>query len=206
MPSRTITRTIVALIVIIAIGVFSWTLVHALIYAPEDTGPAPLSTLASKIPELYTVASSSLPSRLIIPSLKIDANIQYVGVNAAGNMRAPDNFTDASWYQYGTVPGLVGSAVLAGHVDNGLGLDGVFKHLTDLKPDDDIYIQTRGGTRLHFKVSDIEVYPYNSVPTTALFAQTDTARLNLVTCDGTWVPVGDTYDHRIVIYTRLVSS
>jgi LPXTG-site transpeptidase (sortase) family protein len=129
-----------------------------------------------------------------------------VGVNALGNMRAPSNFTDVSWYEYGTVPGMVGSAVIAGHVDNGLGLDGVFKHLSDMQVNDDLYIETIGGAMLHFKVSDIETYPYQDVPTTTLFGQDDAARLNLITCDGTWVPGHDTYDHRIVIYTRLVAS
>jgi LPXTG-site transpeptidase (sortase) family protein len=201
---KIILRSIIMLAIIIAAGVFIVTLVHATFFAPESIAvPAAQS---GKTPELYSVASSSLPSRLIIPSLGINANIQYVGVNAQGNMRAPDNFTDVSWYQYGTVPGMIGSAVMAGHVDNGLGLDGVFKHLTDLKVDDDVYIQTIGGTRLHFKVSDIEVYPYQSVPTTTLFAQHDAARLNLITCDGSWVSGGDTYDHRIVIYTREVKS
>ena len=207
MRSRSISVGLI-LIIIIALGIFAWTFVHAVVYAPETSGSvaAVPTTPTSSIPELDTVASSSLPARLIIPSLNINANIQYVGVNAQGNMRAPDNFTDISWYEYGTVPGMIGSAVMAGHVDNGLGLDGVFKHLSDLKVNDDIYIQTEGGTRLHFKVSDIEVYPYQSVPTETLFAQNDAARLNLITCEGSWVNGQDTYDHRIVIYTRLVTS
>jgi LPXTG-site transpeptidase (sortase) family protein len=197
-------RILLALIALIAAGAFVFILLHAIAYTPEIPSMTDATSSVIQIPQLFTAASSSLPRRLIIPSLNINANIQYVGVNAQGDMRAPSNFIDTSWYKYGTVPGMLGSAVLAGHVNNGLGLDGVFKHLTDLKINDDVYIQTTGTTTLHFKVSDIEVYPYQSVPTTTLFAQTDAARLNLITCDGSWVPGSDTYDHRIVIYTRLV--
>lgn len=200
--SATGTRIVVALIVAAALSIFVWTLVHALFYAPETVGAAP--SASASIPALTAAATSSLPSRLIIPSLSINANIQRVGVNAEGSMRAPDNFTDVSWYEYGTVPGNIGSAVIAGHVDNGLGLDGVFKHLSELRINDELYLLTAGGTMLHFKVSDIETYPYQSVPTETLFAQNDAARLNLITCDGAWVRGHDTYDHRIVIYTRLV--
>jgi LPXTG-site transpeptidase (sortase) family protein len=202
--SRTIAlTTIIGLIVLIAAGVFVWTFVHAVVYAPEDAGPIPVMQ-AGASPGLYQVGTSSLPSRLVIPSLGINAHIQYVGENALGNMRAPDNFTDVAWYEYGTVPGTVGSAVIDGHVDNGLGLDGVFKHLSDIVVGADVYIETAGGATLHFKVSDIEVYPYQSVPET-LFTQNDATRLNLITCDGNWVTGGDTYDQRVVIYTRLVN-
>ena len=204
-PRNIASRIIIIFIVVAAAGVFAWTFVHAVVYVPEDAGPVPVMQEGAS-PGLYQVGTSSLPARLTIPSLGINTHIQYVGENAQGNMRAPDNFTDVAWYEYGTVPGDVGSAVIDGHVDNGLGLDGVFKHLSDIIVGADVYIETNGGTMLHFKVSDIEVYPYQNVPTAALFTQHDAAHLNLITCDGTWVAGGDTYDHRIVIYTRLVNS
>jgi sortase (surface protein transpeptidase) len=196
-----IIRAVVALITIGAVGFFVWTLVRATLYAPDSQILPTAQALAMSSPTL--TATSSLPSRLIIPSLGIDSLIQYVGENAKGNMRAPDNFTDVAWYEYGTVPGNVGSAVIDGHVDNGLGLDGIFKHLRNITVGADVYIKTAGAAILHFKVSDIEVYPYQSVPTT-IFTQRDAARLNLVTCDGSWVAGRDTYNQRIVIYTRLV--
>ena len=200
--SNRITRVVVALVTISAVVVFIWIFVRATIYQPDtELQPAPQELAMSAI---TLSATSSLPSRLVIPSLHINAHIQYVGENAVGNMRAPDNFTDVSWYEYGTVPGATGSAVMAGHVDNGLGLDGVFKHLSDIAVGADVYIDTAGGDTLHFQVSDIEVYPYQSVPPT-IFSQHDAARLNLITCEGSWVEGGETYDHRIVIYTRLVS-
>jgi len=197
-----ITRAVIAVITIGAVAVFLWVLISSTIYSPDSQSLATPQVLA--LSAITLSATSSLPSRLVIPSLGINAHIQHVGENAQGNMRAPDNFTDVSWYEYGTVPGNVGSSVIAGHVDNGLGLDGVFKHLSDITIGTDVYIETGGGAKLHFIVSDIEVYPYQSVPAT-LFTQNDAARLNLITCYGTWVTGGDTYDHRTVVYTRLVN-
>ena len=183
-------------------AVFVSTLLHATYYAP-DTEVAPPPSLAAAAAE---VPSAVQPARLQIPALNIDANVQHVGENAKGAMMAPSNFTDVAWYKYGTVPGHVGSAVIDGHVDNGLALAGVFKHLGDIKKGDDVYIVDENGQKLHFIVVDIETYPYDSPPADIIFGQTDAARLNLITCAGTWVRGQRTYNERLVIYTKLASS
>ncbi|MDB5266235.1 MAG: peptidase sortase [Parcubacteria group bacterium] len=161
--------------------------------------PKPKPIIAPK-----PVVQSAYPTRLAIPSLGIDANVQHVGINAKGNMATPNNFTDVSWYKPGTVPGEIGSAVMAGHVDNGLALSGVFKHLEDLKPGDDVYVTRGDGTTLHFRVDEAILYPYQDVPTSSVFTSADGIHLNLVTCTGDWVPGQKTYDQRLVVYTTLV--
>jgi sortase (surface protein transpeptidase) len=95
--------------------------------------------------------------------------------------------------------------VIDGHVDNGLGLSGVFKHLEDLQQGDDVYVVTKTGRELHFVVEDTVSYPYKTVPLETLFSRDDDARLNLITCGGSWVKSDKTYDHRFVVYTRLVN-
>jgi LPXTG-site transpeptidase (sortase) family protein len=107
------------------------------------------------------------------------------------------------WYKYGTVPGFMGSAVIDGHVDNALSLDGVFKHLGDLKEGDDIYIDTASSTALHFVVREAVSYPSEDVPAEKVFKADDAARLNLITCDGTWVQGKKEYDRRLVVYAVL---
>ena len=185
----------------LACGVFVTTAYHAVVYAPSDEVAS--STLERRAPS-DKVTASELPDRLNIPALDLDTWVLPVGVAISGNMAVPPNYIDAGWYKYGTVPGQKGSAVIAGHVDNGLALDGVFKQLNKLKLDDDIYIITKEGTRLHFVVVGIESYPYTEVPTDLLFNRADTARLNLITCDGGWIQGKKTYDRRLVIYTKLV--
>lgn len=203
LTNSTIKKTVVGTIVLVAGIIFARTVVLAVFYYPEGGNPnqAPTSTPAVA----FSTASSSPPVRLIIPSLNVNAAVQYVGVNDQGNMRAPTNFTDVAWYEYGPAPGEIGSAVIDGHVDNGLGLDGVFKHLDSLAVGDDIYVMARNGSQLHFVVSDVELYPYTSVPSGLVFGQTDAARLNLITCDGAWVAGQRTYDHRLVVFAKLAT-
>lgn len=184
----------VALVTVSALLVFLATAVQAFLYTPtseiEPPGQIPL-----------VAATSSKPARLKIPSLDIDANVQYVGVNGKGEMGIPSNFKDVAWYRYGTIPGQLGSAVIAGHVDNGLGLPAVFWDLKDLKAGDDVYIVAEDGSRLHFLVSDVATYPYTDSPAERIFAESDKARLNLITCSGKWLPGKRTYSERLVIYT-----
>ncbi len=194
-------KAIIAGITAGALMVFAGTLVHALFYAPDFEVPVP--DIARSAPR-ESIPDSDEPSRLIVPNLEIDTDVQQVGVNAKGNMGVPSNFSDVAWYKYGTVPGYKGSAVIDGHVDNGLGLAGVFKHLNRVKKGDDIYIETKGGERLHFRVTEVASYNYKSVPLETVFNRADTARLNLITCDGAWIKNEKTYDERLVVYTVLV--
>jgi len=188
-------RKVVVLITVLAAIVFFATLVHALWYAPDSELSVP--------GERVVAASSSLPVRLLIPSLSIDTDVQHVGISKKGNMAVPSNYTDVGWYRYGTIPGQLGSAVIDGHVDNGLALPGVFKHLIDIKVGDDVYVVREDGTQLHFVVKDKQLYPSKAAPVERIFNRSDAARLNLVTCDGAWVKDEKTYDQRLVIFTEL---
>lgn len=212
-----------------ALTVLVYTLHTSVFYAASsDSGPANVSTSvadANTTTSLVTVssttseatstknkdivelpkASSDLPSRLLIPSLKIDANVQYVQVNDKGNMGTPKGFTDVAWYKPGVIPGQIGSAVMAGHVDNAIALDGVFKHLGDMKAGDDVYVQDKSGKKIHFVVNEVKLYPYQEVPAALIFGQRDISRLNLISCAGIWLKDLKTYDERLVVFTSLVN-
>src|SRR3989338_9738347 len=72
------------------IFVFIDTATGALWYSPDTEVPAPEREEALEeraLPE-------DEPARLRVPKLGIDAFVQYVGVNAKGNMAAPSNFAD----------------------------------------------------------------------------------------------------------------
>ena len=189
----------VALATIFGTVIFATTSVETFWYTSDTEVIPPIEEI-----ETREVLPGDHPAGLRIPALGIDAHVQEVGVNTLGNMAAPNNFTDVGWYKYGTPPGFVGSAVITGHVDNALALPGVFKHLDELKIGDDMYIEKKDGTELHFKVTEIQKYPYTSVPLSTLFSRRDLPRLNLITCGGTWVPGERSYDERLVVYTELV--
>ncbi|MDB5225741.1 MAG: class sortase [Candidatus Adlerbacteria bacterium] len=193
-------RLIVALITAAASVVFATTLARAVWYAPDIEMAS--STLAAAAPARQA-EPGDLPERLRIPALGIDAHVKQVGINEAGNMATPGNFTDAGWYKYGTVPGFEGSAVMDGHVDNALALDGVFKHLGDLAPGDEIYVDTASSTPLRFVVVRVESYAAAEVPLDELFNKKGGAYLHLVTCDGAWIKDKKEYDRRLVVYAEL---
>lgn len=185
---------------LIAIILIIYALWRGFLYAPNgDSG-----LLIEKGQQSQTATAEELPSRLIIPKLGIDSDVQHVGITKSGNMAAPNNFTDVSWYQYGTAPGFKGSAVMAGHVDNAFGTPAIFYKLNDLEPGDEVNTVRADGKTLRYKVVDKEIYPYNDAPLKRIFNADDASYLNLITCQGEWVKEARSARYRLVVYTKLV--
>lgn len=192
------------IILAIAVAVISFVLKGGLFF-DEDSPGTKIILPDITIPPLVEMAplpmpaQTDYPERLKISSLSIDAMVQYVGVNEKGNMATPNNFKDVGWYQYGAVPGFLGSAVMAGHVDNELGFAGVFKKLSSLEVGDEIGVVTRAGSEIIFIVQAIDLYDYRSTSAGSVFSQNDNAYLKLITCEGAWIPSEKTYNQRLVI-------
>lgn len=201
-----LTVTIIALLVLGAT-------VRRIVYSPDTEVNPPVAAVrtattngstTSASPVTTAVANSEKPARIEIPAIKVNARVQHVGVKSNGAMANPSNFTDVAWYKHGTVPGREGSAVIAGHVDNALALDGVFKRLNELRVGSDVYVVRNDGKRLHFRVTKIEEYPYKEAPAEKIFATMGGKYMNLITCSGTWIRSEESYDKRLVVYTTLV--
>lgn len=184
-------------LVLLAITVGIVVLARGFIFSPSDEIRLP--NTGGQINR----SGGALPSRLIIPSLGIDARVQHVGVGKSGNMAVPSKYADAAWYKYGARPGDDGSAVMAGHVDNGFGLAGVFKRLEELHPGDEIFVETEKGERLRYRVLKSETYPYDEAPLADIFNRSDGSFLNLITCKGEWLASREMYNERLVVYAEL---
>lgn len=183
----------------LGVAVFFFTLVRAFFYAPGGDVPLAPEVVASISEEAAAIrAVTAHPVRLEIPAIKVDAKIQEVGVTKKGNMATPNNFVDVGWYKYGPVPGSRGSAVIAGHVDNGIALPAVFSKLKELKKGDDIYITTADGEPLHFKVTGTTEYDFNA-KADEVFTDSSGKLLKLITCSGVWVQKYRTHDKRLVV-------
>jgi LPXTG-site transpeptidase (sortase) family protein len=127
------------------------------------------------------------------------SRVVNVGVTAEGEMDVPDGKTsNVGWYQYGTVPGEVGSAVIGAHVY------AAFSKLRRLKAGSDIYIVTAGNKTLHFVVDRVKTYALADLSPEELFNSADGKHLNLITCSGSLTRDRSTYDHRLVAYATLV--
>lgn len=198
-------KVLARLLILVAVVLGGFAIWRGFFYYPNDEVDSGLVAGTPNLPDAGA-EQISLPDHLLIPRLNIDADVQHLGITKKGNMAAPSNFTDVAWYKYGTVPGNVGSAVMAGHEDNAAGLDGVFKHLDDLALGDDVYVVDADGEKLHFRVTDKKVYPYNLSGTelNKVFNAKDKAHLNLITCTGEWVQALKTNDKRLVVFTELV--
>ncbi len=203
MQKPKVTKALVGAVTAGACIVFFATAARALIVSAEpeaNVSPA-AAALGTK-----NSASSEAPVHITIPVIGVDANVGSVGLGKTGNMAVPTNYTDVGWYRYGTLPGEIGSAVMDGHLDNGFGLDAVFKRLGELTPKDDIYITTAGGKKLHFRVISVDTYPYDALPLHEIFHRNDGSYLNLITCDGTWSLSVGQYNERLVVRSALVAS
>jgi sortase (surface protein transpeptidase) len=161
------------------------------------------SNLKTSIPKPAQKPPDEYPSKMIISSIGVDAHVQNTGITKRGSIGTPNNFTDVAWYVYGPVPGKIGTAIFDGHVDNGLGLPGVFKNLSTITVGDDIEIVTNGGKSIHFSVSDVSSFDYDNVPPAAMFSATGTSQIKLISCEGNWVSAEKTYDKRLIVTALL---
>lgn len=154
------------------------------------------------VPEVASpITSSSTPVRFMVPLIGLDAKIQQVGKTAKGKMAVPNNFTDVGWYKLGYYPGTEGNAVIAGHLDDGKGDPAVLGDLNKLKIGDMVYVLNNEGKKLEFKVTGMSLYDYNNAPLELIFGASTGAHLNIITCDGIWIPEKKIYDKRLVVFT-----
>ncbi len=191
---------IAGIIAALSLAVLTGTAVRAFYYAPETEVALSRSI---EVSHLEKIDDLSAPVRLRIPRLGIKAAVQYVGVNEKGNMAAPTNFADVGWYKYGPLPGQSGAAVIDGHVNNGLGLPGVFERLNELAVGDEVVVETKDGRGINFSVKEKKIYPYGEVPLELVFDKAGAAKLNLITCVGDFLSRDRTYDQRLVVFTEL---
>lgn len=181
---------------------FGMTVVHALWYEPIVETPA---LALEPAPGFSPV---DLPTRLFIPTIGINADVKQIGLVSPGRMAVPRAFADVGWYKYGPAPGAMGTAVMIGHLDNGLGLSGVFKRLHELRAGDEVAVLTEAGNTMYFRVESLKTYPYDQVPPEEL-SSSDDIRMILITCAGHWIYTKDqgmTYDHRLVVSARFMSG
>jgi sortase (surface protein transpeptidase) len=146
---------------------------------------------------------ADIPSRLIIPSIKVDAAVESVGLLANGDLDTPKAhpWTDVGWYANGTRPGERGSAVIDGHLDRPGGLPAVFWSLRDLHTGDKLEVIMTSGKQLHFHVTYTASYNPQNAPLQGIFGDAGGVYLNLITCAGDWIPSQHQTTLRTVVYT-----
>ena len=142
-----------------------------------------------------------LPVGLRLSSINVDAPVVPTGVNQrTGQMAVPSNVRDVAWYEFGSVPGERGSAVLAAHVDLASQGPGVFFNLRTVDEGDIVEVEFSDGTVSVFKVEARTVYQKDELPLETIFAREGAPVLTLITCGGGFSESSGSYDSNVVVY------
>ena len=142
----------------------------------------------------------SVPVRLQIPSVGINAPLQAVGLDSRGDMDVPEQVDVVGWYKFGPAPGaMTGSAVLSGHIDSAQQGLGAFSALVKVKSGDSITVTDASGRRWRYRVVGREAFDKKTVPLADLFSRSGAARLTLITCGGDFDASIRSYVDNIVV-------
>jgi LPXTG-site transpeptidase (sortase) family protein len=143
-----------------------------------------------------------IPARLRIPSIGVNAPVAGVGLLRDGSMAVPDNLWVSGWLSSGARPGQAGSSVIAGH--RGIDTPALFSHLEDLKPGDRVQVSDAGGGELVYEVTRVASLDLSFASQVEVFGPTSQQQLVLITCFGQYLRSTRTYDHRLVVFSRLL--
>jgi sortase A len=115
-------------------------------------------------------------------------------------MDTPKGPDDVAWYKLGHRPGDTGSAVIAGHSNWNKGAPAVFDNINKLRPGDRLFVEDDKGVISTFVVRQSRDYNQND-DASAVFGSSDgKAHLNLITCEGAWNKVTNSYSKLLVVF------
>jgi len=170
-----------------------------------EATPAPSATPDQVLQQAQAlVAPAALPTRLLVPSIKVDAAVEPVGMDTQGRMGTPSQSANVAWYRLGSAPGDAGDAVMAGHLDWTSG-PAVFWYLGRVRKGDTISVARADGSSVQFVADATSTVPYDS-STDSLFTKNGPPALTLITCAGAWDRARGTYLQRLVVHATLVAT
>lgn len=140
---------------------------------------------------------------LIIDKIGVSAPLESVGFDAEGNMATPSGPNVVAIYGQGAKIGSVGNVVISGHKDTTSG-KAVFYRLNELNNGDTIMVTDSSGKGYKYIVESKNNYPRDNFPSKEIFSNGTTARLNLVTCSGTYDRNAKSYSERLVVSAVLL--
>lgn len=163
----------------------------------EPTAPAGSSSAVER----------SVPVHLTVPAIGVSADLLRLGLRKDRTVEvpAPSQAEYPGWYELGTLPGQVGSAVILGHVDSTTG-PAVFYELRSLEPGDLVDVRLDDGAVAHFAVEDVLSYLNEDFPARKVYTSHGYRALNLVTCGGEYDEARGGYQSNVVVYTRWTST
>ena len=150
------------------------------------------------------------PRHITIPNLGVKSRVFKAGVDANNQLEAPKNLDDTVWYEKSALPGSDYGAVLIDGHNGGISRNGVFAELGTLKMGAEIMITRGDGKEFSYRVVENRSMPLEEVNKTGMQMMMKSAEegkegLNLITCDGKWVPKYQQFDRRIMLRAVRIS-
>jgi LPXTG-site transpeptidase (sortase) family protein len=155
---------------------------------------------SGKDPEFRPLSAPAKPIELVVPALKIHAQIKPIEVNAQNVLDPPEDVHQVGWWRRSVRPGNDhGQTVLTGHTVHTGG--GVMNRLAQLHPGNVVRVVTPKGTMVYRTTKVLTLSKAQLARrSTALFGQgRESNRLVLVTCTG-WT--GSTYTSNVVAFAE----
>ncbi|WP_175470120.1 class F sortase [Curtobacterium sp. MCBA15_001] len=156
-------------------------------------------------PAAPAAKSTATPVRVTIPAIGVDASLEDLHRGSAGELDPPKGWDNAGWFSDGIVPGEVGPAVIAGHVDSPTSA-AVFFRLDELVSGDQIHVAMSDGSTRTFTVDRTERAAKSAFPTSDVYGVTPTPTLRLITCDGTFDTATGHYTDNLIVFAELSDS
>ena len=119
-----------------------------LLPAPNGSTTVPRGVSASVPPQASTEGVKALvwsvPVRVIIPAIGVNAPVTEVGLNQDRTVQTPplDDHNLAGCYKYSVTPGQTGSSLIVGHVDSSTG-PSIFFRLKELHKGDTVQVRCK---------------------------------------------------------------
>ncbi|WP_248704644.1 class F sortase [Curtobacterium sp. MWU13-2055] len=181
--------------------------------APSSSASASASSSASagsgiegfQDPAVPAARSAATPVSVSIPAIGVQSNLEDLHRGTAGELDPPVDWDSAGWFSDGIVPGEVGPAVIAGHVDSPTSA-AVFFRLDELVAGDEIHVAMSDGSTRTFTVDRSERAAKSAFPTSDVYGTTPTPQLRLITCDGVFDTATGHYTDNLIVFADLSSD
>jgi len=177
----------------------------AIISDPVFESPDLTDTSAAVSIQALSSAEQALfgvPIRIKIPTIKVNAFVESIGLTKGGAVGAPKIPENAAWYNLGPRPGEIGNALIVGHFGPWLnGRKSVFNNINKLKKGDIISVADKKGVMVNFKVRESKSYGPKDDVSEVFISNDGKAHLNLITCQGVWDKILKLYSKRLVVFT-----
>jgi sortase (surface protein transpeptidase) len=202
--------TVMGLLLLVVGGFVAFWAINGPSGPPADAEQIPVS-IGTATPQVHgspvaAPMTSSVPLRIKIPAVAVDAPIMKLGLNADGTVQVPplDNHNLAGWYTGSPTPGEEGASVIVGHVDSWSG-GSVFFKIKNLVPGDKIDVLRADGRTAVFSVDGLQKAAKVAFPTDAVYGNPGYPALRLITCGGPFNASTGEYLDNIIVYAHLTS-